>query len=78
MLGRFALCTKVSSDPITFLITMLIFFRFSRTKISFDRFQFKPLFNINKPCILGFYIMKNNINKAPVKLGRSVYAEFLL
>ena len=25
------------------------------------------LFNINKPCILGFQIMKNNIKKAPVK-----------
>ena len=24
-------------------------------------------FNINKPCILGFLIMKNNIKKAPVK-----------
>ena len=24
-------------------------------------------FNINKPCILGFQIMKNNIKKAPIK-----------
>ena len=37
LLGRFALCIMVSSASITFLIMMLIF-RFSRTKISFDLF----------------------------------------
>ena len=29
-------------------------------------------FNIDKPCILGFQIMKNNIKKAPVKFRKDL------
>ena len=36
--GLMQLCIKVSSDQITFLIMMLIFFRLSGTKIPFDLF----------------------------------------
>ena len=37
-------------------------------------------FNINKPCILGFLILKNNIKKAPVKLREDLlyFQHFML
>ena len=37
-------------------------------------------FNINKPCILGFYTMKNNIKKAPVKFWEDLlyFQHFML
>ena len=37
LLGRPALCIKIASDPITFLIMMLIF-RLMRRKLPFDLF----------------------------------------
>ena len=42
------------------------FLDFRAQKFPLIFFNVNP-FNINKPCILGFYIMKNNIKKAPVK-----------
>ena len=37
-------------------------------------------FNINKLCILGFYIMENNIKKAPVKFWEDLlyFQHFML
>ena len=42
MLGRSALCIQVSSDPITFLITMFIFLDFRAQKNPFDLFNLNP------------------------------------
>ena len=42
-------------------------FKFSRPKILLIFFLIQILSHINKPCILGFLIMKNKIKKAPVK-----------
>ena len=43
-------------------------------------FLTKIPFNINKPCILGFYIMKKNVKKAPVKFQEDLlyFQHFML
>ena len=54
-----------SSDPITFNAAYFLDFRTLKFPLIF--FLNLILFNINKPCILGFLIMKNNIRKPPGK-----------
>ena len=59
------------------------FLDFRAQKFSLIFFNVNP-FNINRLCILGFYIMKNNIKKAPVKFREDLlyfqhfYADFSL
>ena len=55
------------------------FLDFRALKFSLIFFNVNP-FNINKPCILGFYIMKSNIKKAPVKFREDLlyFQHFML
>ena len=55
------------------------FLDFRAQKFPLIFFNVNP-FNISKPCILGFYIMKNNIKKAPVKFREDLmyFQHFML
>ena len=55
------------------------FLDFRAQKFPLIFFNVNPI-NINKPCIFGFYIMKNNIKKAPVKFREDLlyFQHFML
>ena len=69
LLGRYALCIKVTSDPVTFFNkdAYVLDFCTQNYPLIFSNFKSFLAF-INKSRILGFQIMKNNTKKASVKV----------
>ena len=63
MLGCPALCIKVPSDPITFLIKNA-FYRFLRRKLPFDLFYFNPFLQYQKSLYFRILNYEKNLKNA--------------